>query len=209
MTFNQTNREELRPIVVKTALEMFLKDGYLAVRMDDIASCLSISKRTLYEMFQNKEQLLTECMEAHSRIMADKMSQEIEKEGDILSVMLRYIEIVVAESHNTNRIFFDSLDKYPKFKEIFMSYMETFRSQIREYMDLGVKQGVFRDDVNMDVVMQAFTVMGRLANDDEMKKHYPYEQLVNDSIVLLLRGIAAPKGMEKLEKYRYKINSKE
>lgn len=209
MTFNVTNREELRPIVVKTALEMFLKDGYLAVRMDDIAASLSMSKRTLYEMFQNKEQLLTECMEAHSRIMAEKMSQEIEKEGDILSVMLRYIEIVIAESHNTNRIFFDSMDKYPKFKEIFMSYMETFRSQIREYMDLGVKQGVFRDDVNMDVVMQAFTVMGRLANDDEMKKHYPYEQLVNDSIVLLLRGIAAPKGMEKLEKYRYKINSKE
>lgn len=209
MTFNVTNREELRPIVVKTALEMFLKDGYLAVRMDDIASSLSISKRTLYEMFQNKEQLLTECMEAHSRIMADKMSQEIEKEGDILSVMLRYIEIVVAESHNTNRIFFDSMDKYPRFKEIFMSYMETFRSQIREYMDLGVKQGVFRDDVNMDVVMQAFTFMGRLANDDEMKKQYPYEQLVNDSIVLLLRGIASPKGMEKLEKYRYKINNKE
>lgn len=209
MIFTVTNREELRPIVVKTALEMFLKDGYLAVRMDDIAASLSISKRTLYEMFQNKEQLLTECMEAHSRIMAEKMSQEIEKEGDILSVMLRYIEIVIAESHNTNRIFFDSMDKYPKFKEIFMSYMETFRSQIREYMDLGVKQGVFRDDVNMDVVMQAFTVMGRLANDDEMKKHYPYEQLVNDSIVLLLRGIAAPKGMEKLEKYRYKINSKE
>ncbi|MBQ0095379.1 MAG: TetR/AcrR family transcriptional regulator [Bacteroidaceae bacterium] len=209
MTFNVTNREELRPIVVNTALEMFLKDGYLAVRMDDIASSLSISKRTLYEMFQNKEQLLTECMEAHSRFMTEKTAREIEEEGDILSVMLRYIEIVIAESHNTNRIFFDSLDKYPKFKEIFMSYMETFRSQIREYMDLGVKQGVFRDDVNMDVVMQAFTVMGRLANDDEMKKHYPYEQLVNDSIVLLLRGIAAPKGMEKLEKYRYKINSKE
>ncbi len=202
--FVLTNREELRPIVVETALEMFMKDGYLTVRMDDIAAKLSISKRTLYEMFQNKEQLLTECMEVHSKTMAERTAHEIEMEGDILSVMLRYLEIVVAESHNANRIFFDNLDKYPKFKKIFVQNTERVRSQIRQYMDLGVKQGVFRNDVNMDIVMKAFAAMGRMVNSSEMKKQYPYEQLVNDSIVLLLRGIAAPKGMEMLEKYRYK-----
>lgn len=202
--FVLTNREELRPIVVETALEMFMKDGYLTVRMDDIAAKLSISKRTLYEMFQNKEQLLTECMEVHSKTMAERTAHEIEMEDDILSVMLRYLEIVVAESHNANRIFFDNLDKYPKFKKIFVQNTERIRSQIRQYMDLGVKQGVFRNDVNMDIVMKAFAAMGRMVNSSEMKKQYPYEQLVNDSIVLLLRGIAAPKGMEMLEKYRYK-----
>lgn len=203
--FVLTNREELRPMVVKTALGMFLKEGYLAVRMDDVAANLSISKRTLYEMFQNKEQLLLECMESYSQYMSKRLAEEIEKEGDILSVLLRYLEIVVAESHNTNRIFFDSMDKYPKFKEIFQNHMKKVRLQIRQYLDLGVSQGVFREDVNMDIVLQAFIAMGRLANNDEMKKEYPYEQLVNDSIVLLLRGIAAPKGMETLEKYRYKI----
>lgn len=202
--FTLTNRKELRPIVVQTALAMFMKDGYLAVRMDDVAARLSMSKRTLYEMFSNKEQLLTECMEIHSRYMAKRIADAVEDNEDILSIMLRYIEIVVAESHNTNRIFFDSMDKYPKFKELFMRHMESVRSRMREYLELGVSQGVFRDDVNMDVVMQAFAVMGRLANNEEMKRQYPYEQLVNDSIVLLLRGIASPKGMEMLEEYRYK-----
>lgn len=202
--FTLTNRKELRPIVVQTALAMFMKDGYLAVRMDDVAARLSMSKRTLYEMFSNKEQLLTECMEIHSRYMAKRIADAVKENEDILSIMLRYIEIVVAESHNTNRIFFDSMDKYPKFKELFMRHMESVRSRMREYLELGVSQGVFRDDVNMDVVMQAFAVMGRLANNEEMKRHYPYEQLVNDSIVLLLRGIASPKGMEVLEEYRYK-----
>ncbi|MCQ2056807.1 MAG: TetR/AcrR family transcriptional regulator [Bacteroidaceae bacterium] len=183
---------------------MFMKDGYLAVRMDDVAARLSMSKRTLYEMFSNKEQLLTECMEIHSRYMAKRIADAVKENEDILSIMLRYIEIVVAESHNTNRIFFDSMDKYPKFKELFMRHMESVRSRMREYLELGVSQGVFRDDVNMDVVMQAFAVMGRLANNEEMKRQYPYEQLVNDSIVLLLRGIASPKGMEVLEEYRYK-----
>lgn len=202
--FTLTNRKELRPIVVQTALAMFIKDGYLAVRMDDVAARLSMSKRTLYEMFSNKEQLLTECMEIHSRYMAKRIADAVKENEDILSIMLRYIEIVVAESHNTNRIFFDSMDKYPKFKELFMRHMESVRSRMREYLELGVSQGVFRDDVNMDVVMQAFAVMGRLANNEEMKRQYPYEQLVNDSIVLLLRGIASPKGMEMLEEYRYK-----
>ncbi|MCQ2083087.1 MAG: TetR/AcrR family transcriptional regulator [Bacteroidaceae bacterium] len=204
MTFAVTNRDELRNNVVRTALEMFLKDGYLAVRMDDIAARLAVSKRTLYELFHNKEQLLTECMEFHSGIVAERTAQEIEKQGDILSVMLRYLELVVSESNNTNRIFFDNMDKYPKFKELFLQHMDKVRKQIRQYMDLGVRQGVFRNDVNMDIVMRAFAVMGRLANDSEMKKQYPYDQLVNDSIVLLLRGIASPKGMESLDKYRYK-----
>lgn len=202
--FVLTNREELRSVVVHTALEMFMKDGYLAVRMDDIAARLSISKRTLYEMFRNKEQLLTECMEIHSKFLAKKTAAETDGKGDILSIMLRYIEIVVAESHNTNRIFFDNMDRYPIFRELFKRHMESVRSRIRGYLDLGVSQGVFRDDVNMDIVIQAFTVMGRMANSDAMKRSYPYEQLVNDSIVLLLRGIATPKGMEKLEEYRYK-----
>ena len=52
------NREELRRLVVSASGEMFFRNGIRQVKMDDIASKLSISKRTLYEIFANKEELL-------------------------------------------------------------------------------------------------------------------------------------------------------
>ena len=50
-----THRESLHDRILDVAMSLFLEHGIRAVRMDDIANHLSISKRTLYEVFSNKE----------------------------------------------------------------------------------------------------------------------------------------------------------
>lgn len=54
--------EENKVKIVETALQMFNERGCRGVTMDDIAQALHMSKRTLYETFANKEELLTECL---------------------------------------------------------------------------------------------------------------------------------------------------
>jgi len=206
MNFIPSNRDEMRQLVISEALAMFLKEGYIAVRMDDIAQKLQISKRTLYEMFGNKEQLLVECMQQHAEYMNGRIENEIKEQGDVLAVILKYLELIIAESGNANRIMFDNLDKYPLFKARFEEHMRTVAHKMRAYMDLGVKQGVFRDDLNMTVVMKSFAALGHMVRVENQKEDCDYEQLVNSSIVLLLRGIVTPFGMLKMEKYRYKHN---
>ncbi|UKI39878.1 MAG: TetR/AcrR family transcriptional regulator [Alistipes putredinis] len=51
-----------RDYIVARAASMFETQGVKSVRIDDIASELGMSKRTLYEMFDSKEALLKECM---------------------------------------------------------------------------------------------------------------------------------------------------
>ena len=63
------DRKELRQKVLAVAARAFTVNGIRNVRMDDIASLLSISKRTLYELFTDKEQLLLEIMLEHHREM--------------------------------------------------------------------------------------------------------------------------------------------
>ena len=75
-------------------------------------------------------------------------------------------------------------------------------------MELGVKQGVFRDDLNMDVIMKAFRTMGAMANKESETGLFRYDELIDGTMVVLLRGIATPKGMEKLDRYRYKSNNR-
>ena len=57
--------EVLRERIVSVALKAFLKEGIRAITMDDVASLMGISKRTLYELFPDKEQLVLSCVELH------------------------------------------------------------------------------------------------------------------------------------------------
>lgn len=54
-------RKELKGKILEVALCEFKQKGIRAVKMDDIARMLTISKRTLYEIYPNKEELLLEC----------------------------------------------------------------------------------------------------------------------------------------------------
>ena len=53
-----TYKEGLKEKILSTAMAAFYKNGIRAVKMNDIANALSISKRTLYELYKNKEDLL-------------------------------------------------------------------------------------------------------------------------------------------------------
>ena len=65
----ENDREELKLRVVETASKSFMTLGIKAVHMDDIASSLSISKRTLYELFGDKEELLLEVFRFYRHCM--------------------------------------------------------------------------------------------------------------------------------------------
>ena len=57
--------EEHRLRVIAMASKMFFEQGIRKVRMDDVAAALTMIKRTLYEMFSDKEELLLECMKVN------------------------------------------------------------------------------------------------------------------------------------------------
>jgi len=208
MIINTSNREEIRERAVETTSEIVLRCGNLSVRMDDVAQELSVSKRTLYEIFGSKEELLLECMNRHIAHMSKMLEEEIGREEDVLTVFLKHLEVLIDESRERDHNKFEDMDKYPKLKKVFHEHLAEMARRMRGFMELGVKQGVFRDDLNMDVLMKAFSAMGTMANKEADKGEFRYDELIDGTLVVLLRGIASPKGMAKLEKYRYKSNNR-
>ena len=67
----ENTKENIRELILKTALEQFTKHGIKDVKMNDIASTLSISKRTIYELFNDKEQLLYELQDPQNYFTPD------------------------------------------------------------------------------------------------------------------------------------------
>ena len=55
---HSVHKQELRERIVETAMRAFSMQGIRAVKMDDVAKMLGISKRTLYELYENKEYLI-------------------------------------------------------------------------------------------------------------------------------------------------------
>ena len=208
MIINTSNREEIRERAIETTSEIVLRCGNLSVRMDDVAQELSVSKRTLYEIFGSKEELLLECMNRHITRMSKMLEEEIGREEDVLTVFLKHLEVLINESRERDHNKFEDMDKYPKLKKVFHEHLADMARRMRGFMELGVKQGVFRDDLNMDVLMKAFSAMGTMANKEADRGEFRYDELIDGTLVVLLRGIAAPKGMAKLEKYRYKSNNR-
>ena len=199
-----SNRDEIRLRAIRATSEILMRTGDFSVRMDDVAQELSVSKRTLYEIFGNKEELLIECMKIHVDRVSRIIEDEMRREDDVLSVFIKHLEIIINESRENDHARFSDMDKYPKLKKLCNEHLCEMTRNLREFMLLGVRQGVFRDDLNMDVIMKAFSAMGKMAKEESGKGEFRYEELIDGTMVVLLRGIATPKGMEKLEKYRNK-----
>lgn len=109
-----SQKAELRERIIMTATEAFTLKGIKCITMDDIAAALGISKRTLYEVFADKESLLKECI-LQKQAERDKYLQEIyEQSNNVLEVILAVFQKSIEIFHQTNKRFFEDIKKYPK-----------------------------------------------------------------------------------------------
>ncbi|MBQ8335969.1 MAG: TetR/AcrR family transcriptional regulator [Bacteroidaceae bacterium] len=200
-------KENVRELILKTALEQFTKNGIKDVKMDDIASMLSVSKRTIYEHFKDKEQLLVEALQLHNEIMRKKGKEIIRHSKDILKIILKLYDLYIKTLSSTNRKFFSDIKKYPELcKKKTHDDNKNFKSFIT-WLEEGRRQGLFREDANFEIFsitltrnLETIFMTNLNAGDDELSKHSPQE-LGRMIIVFYLRGISTLKGQEIIEEY--------
>ena len=84
----ENTKENVRELILRTALEQFTSRGIKDVKMDDIASMLSISKRTIYELFNDKEQLLFEALKLHNEKILQEGKLIVRKASHTLEIIL-------------------------------------------------------------------------------------------------------------------------
>ena len=83
-----SQRVELKDRIIETASEAFTTHGIKSITMDDIAASLGISKRTLYEVFQDKESLLTQCILKRQEEMNAFLAETLANSKNVLEVIL-------------------------------------------------------------------------------------------------------------------------
>lgn len=200
-TRHSASRAELRERIILAAVELFTTNGIKSITMDEIATSLGISKRTLYEVFPDKETLLEECV-LKSQEEGDRFVQEVkETSGNVLEVLLRCYQRSIEKFHATNKRFFEDIKKYPKAYQLLKNDRNRSSEDTVSFFKEGVEQGIFRDDVNFAIVNQLVRGQLDLLMNSDICNEYSFLEVYESIMFTFLRGISTEQGARVLEDF--------
>lgn len=194
---------ELKDRIIEEAIRLFIKFGIRHVTMDDIANNLAISKRTLYEVFKDKNELINTCM-LNLMIKQEARYRQLQAESsNVLELMIKNMLDGVQALDKINPVFFSDLKKYypivwdQKHREHKEKGLNHIYTQLRK----GVNEGFFRKEINLELVAKLFHEQLNLIGDDQIfpKEDYNYSDLFKNLVINFLRGISTQKGIDLID----------
>ena len=194
-------RQSLKERIVAAAMEQFAQHGVKAVKMDDIASSLGISKRTLYEIYDNKEVLLFEGVRRYHENAKQQVTAYAQRAGSVMDIMLFVYELKSREFHMTSPKFYEDIQKYPRVTTYLADERKKNQEELLAFMERGVAEGYFRVEVNYRLINHLFEAMGGYIRDHRLIKQYSSDELFNNILFVTLRGICTQKGIDALDRF--------
>lgn len=179
--------------------------------MDDIAASLGISKRTLYEVFADKESLLEECILKGQQEGDEFIREVLDTSNNVLEVLLRCYQWSIEKFHATNKKFFEDIKKYPKAYELMKSNRSRSSEDTVRFFKQGVKQGIFRSDVNFAIVNLLVRDQLDLLMNSDICHEYSFIEVYESIMFTFLRGVSTEEGGRMLEDFicQYRKKQKE
>ncbi len=185
---------------------LFMQYGLRSVSMDDIASGLGMSKKTIYQFYQDKDALVDDVIATvinHNQLCCD--NDKLKSEDAIHEIFLA-IDMMLEMFKSMNpSILFDMHKYYPKAFKIFLKHRDDYLfGIIKENIKRGMEEGLYRPELKVDV-------MARFRVESMMLPFNPEFQLkvkenlagVEEEITLhFLYGLVSPKGYKLALKYQ-------
>lgn len=204
-------RTELKERIIVTATDAFTATGIKSITMDDIAAYLGISKRTLYEVFPDKETLLKECVLKIKEERDTYMKGVYERSSNVLEVILAVFKKSIEVFHTTSKQFFEDIKKYPKVHEMMKNDHDNDSESTIAFFKQGVGQGLFRADVNFAIVNLLVKEQFDLLLNTNICNEYPFLEVYESIMFTYIRGISTEKGAQVLDEFiqEYRRNAKD
>jgi AcrR family transcriptional regulator len=190
--------------IIDQSAKVFMRLGIRSVNMDDVAQQLRISKKTLYQFVTDKNDLVTRIVRhitTHHRTCIAAICGQGHNVIDENFEITRFVAEQVGQMHPS--IHFD-LEKYhPKAWDLLN---KTERKDILECvtsnMKKGVAEGMYRDDVDIDVVARIYISRFDACFDGELfpANKYRFDKVIWELFRYHTRGIASDKGLKYLTK---------
>jgi len=191
--------------ILEKAEGLFLRLGIRSVTMEELSRELGISKKTLYQFVDNKADLINQIILNSTENEKRCIAQFREKSKDAIEEMLAIAEFVLETLRKISPAAIYDLQKY--YRESWNA-METMHKKyiyatIRENLERGIEQGIYRADLNPDIIAKLYVGKTSFITDEEVfpLQDYRRDELYEEFINYHIHGIASPKGLELLEQH--------
>ena len=196
---------KLKDLILEKTRELFLTIGFKSVTMDHIANAMGISKKTIYNFFENK----TDLVKSVSNYMFTSITKgitEIKKTSEdpineLYDINLFLIKYLKKES--TSPLY--QLEKYYPLihKNINSKQFDFITKSTKESLENGIKLGLFRHDIKIDFISRLYFkgMIGIRDLDTFPSEMYDPVKLKIDFIEYHLRAIVTEKGLKKLNQF--------
>lgn len=196
---------DYRQRIIEEAAVMFRTYGIRAVTMDMLATKMGISKRTIYEVFKDKDELLSgvlNWMTVRQKEVMEKTMKEsenvIEAIYSILNKMMDHFKSMspaflmdMKRQHQNIMKNPDNVDQLPYVKN----------NEV--IIERGIKEGIFRKDIDVKIINRCMLEVAKMSNDREIfpSDHFTDSEVIKNVYINYLRGICTPKGLDLINYY--------
>ena len=194
----------LKERVVAKASMLFMRNGIKSVTMDNIAGQMGISKRTLYENFRDKDELLMECFIYQSKEAQKEFEKIAVTCANSMELLLRIFFYIWRKLRNTNRNFYSDMKKYhPAISSLFEKDKEERVRNAEQLMEQGKREGLIRPDLKIEIVLMLLGAQFEmLKNSEEFDtSRYSFIEIFETIFINFIRGIATTKGVAFIEEF--------
>ncbi|NLA48597.1 MAG: TetR/AcrR family transcriptional regulator [Bacteroidales bacterium] len=194
-----------RQRITEEAALMFHMYGIRAVTMDMLASRLRISKRTIYEIFRDKDELLTGVLRWAGKKQKELISKVFSDSENVIEAIFRFFEIMDDHYSRVSPAFKLDLKNYHQ--DLMRGLREAdelpFYNDNAEIIGRGVEEGVFRSEIDIAITNKCLFEMMRMlidfdGNDDDDPE---WKDIFRDFYINYLRGISTSEGLNLIDFY--------
>ena len=145
---------EVKDKIVKESFQLFCRRGIKSVSMDDIATHLSISKKTIYKWFENKDQVVDAALRVYLFDIHADCSQISTEAGNAIEELFTIMKMIRQKMAGVHPAVFYDLQKFhpEAFKAWTTFKNEVLLQQILENLRKGVAEGFYRSDFDLEII---------------------------------------------------------
>lgn len=200
--------EELKEKILEGAQALFIQYGIRSVSMDDVARALSMSKKTLYQHFSNKNELVTKAVENYMKEEMEEFSEIKDISQNAIQELFNLSKCMREHVFKLNPSMLYDLQKYhadawaifQRFKNMFL------HGQVMDNMRKGIEQGYYRSEIDPRVMATLRLETVQMAFNDQIfpRSDFNFMEVQIQLFEHFVHGILTIKGKQLYTEYQMK-----
>lgn len=191
--------------ILQKARDLFMRYGFRSVTMDEIAGQMGISKKTLYQFFEDKDSLVEIVMQGEMAFIETECRRQDQESENAIDELFKDMDSMYEVMDSMNpQIIYDLEKFYPRTFEKFKQHKHSFMLDvIRNNIFRGIREGLYRPEIDVDIAAKFRLESNFLVFNQELFPYGKYSilKVASEINYLFIHGISTAKGKKLIEKY--------